>query len=104
MTIREIANQLYDLSIDGWFDREQFTRSELEQRIRSQFRGEVGFAVPHTMLFEIALPDGWWLFTITHFGDKADEYGYCIPETRDQENKLWRQFVDGVVRKGGKNQ
>lgn len=80
MTLNNVIDQLYDLSVAGFFNREKYTKAELKTYIHSFFRPEI-----HTKVFtmEIALPDGWWHFEIHQ--DPRWGYDYIIPETREQE-------------------
>ena len=83
MTLNEIVNQLYDLSVAGYFNREKYNKAELKTYLRTFFRPEL-----HTTVFtmEIALPDGWWHFEIHH--DSRWGYDYTIPTSREQEAEM----------------
>ena len=41
------------------------------------------------MIFEVSLPDGKWLAKIYR---KGSNYDYYIPETREQEKRLWAEL------------
>ena len=88
MTIHNLVNQLFDLSVAGHFNGERFTRAQLESHIRNAFRCEDSLKIPHKYVMEIALCDGRWLFTINHYNDAADGFDYTIPDNRDQEQVL----------------
>jgi len=77
MTINEVSNQLFSLSVGGYFNREKFTRTRLRNQIAALLRE------PGVITLEIALPDGWWYFNIFRYPDNC--YQYVIPETREQE-------------------
>lgn len=82
MTLREVASQLFDLSVAGYINGEKFTKSQFSD------------ALSHWMLTgnsyigEIALPDGRWHFEVSRFSGKASGCDYYIPETREQDKRL----------------
>lgn len=88
MTIHQIAQQLFDSSVAGYFNGEKFTRRELELYIASMFREGTSLKAGNRLVMEIALPDGRWYFFITHYGAGADEFDYTIPDDRDQEAQI----------------
>lgn len=83
MTIHNIASQLHDLSVAGYFNGEKFSKAELEHYIRNMFR------TGSTLVMEIALPDGRWFFKIERYANEADGYDYSIPDTREEEDKIF---------------
>lgn len=85
MTIKEVSNQLHDISVDGFFNGEQFTKTELLNYLKSVFRPECNTS---RWVMEIALPDGRWFFSITRFSDSSDGFDYFIPDTREQEKSV----------------
>ena len=90
MTIKEVAKSLYNLSVDGHFNRESFSLTRLEKVIRTYFNGctDKSFAV-----LEMELPDGWWNIRINHYSNRPDGYDYTIPDTREQEQKIIAQLM-----------
>lgn len=76
MTIKNVAKALHGLSVGGFFNGEKFTVTRLENQIRAWMRGT------NRIVMQIALPDGWWYFTVTNHNGS---YLYNIPETREQE-------------------
>lgn len=88
MTIHELSNHLYNLSVGGYFNGEKFTRRQLELHIRSAFKSEATLKIPHQYVMEIALPDGRWMFSVNHYNSAADGFDYTIPDNRDQEQAL----------------
>lgn len=85
MTLHEIAHQLFNLSVAGYFNREKFTETRLRNHIAAQTQGDG----QKTIVMEIALPDGWRNFEISRmpqFGKGF--YDYNIPETREQEKAV----------------
>lgn len=100
MTIYELTNQLHSLSVAGYFNGEKRTEKWLRTYIQAMFRSGV-----NSLVMEIALPDGRWLFEVDRWREGGhDQYGYTIPETRDQENRLYEKL--GIVsahKEGGAN-
>lgn len=96
MTLREVSTQLFDLSIDGFFNREKFSRARLHNYLRDMLREPQALAIPNTLVIEIALPDGWWHCTVSRFGTMFD---YWIPDTREQEAKLLEKLVSAGGRR-----
>lgn len=95
MTIHEITNQLYDMSVAGYFNGEKFTKEQLGSYIRN-FTRECTMKVGESHYMEIALPDGWWLMKISKFG--KGEFEYYIPDTREQELKLKQKLENSTQR------
>ena len=89
MTLREISTQLHSLAVGGYFNRERFTRKRLLDTITAAFREPDTLAIKGTFVMEIALPDGWWYFTITRWGDGPDGYDYFIPDTREDSDRIY---------------
>lgn len=82
MTLNEVTKQLFSLSVGGYFNHEKFTAGQLHNYISKMTGGEN----PSTVTMEIALPDGWWYFTVS----KLPQYGrgfydYNIPDSRKKE-------------------
>lgn len=88
MTLKQTSNALYGLSLAGHFNGEHFTKERLYAYLRAMFRGNVK---RHVM--QIALPDGWWYFSVVKYGNKRDSYSYDIPETRRDE--LYHKYMIG---------
>lgn len=87
MTITSITNQLFTLSLGGFFNGEKFTRQQLNHHIANAMR------TGDKYIMEIALPDGKWLFQISRWSDKPDGFDFFIPETREQETHLWKTLL-----------
>ena len=92
MTLTQAADQLYNLSVGGYFNREKFTADTWRKHVTSLMRQPEALKIPNTLVQEIALEDGHWLFTISYFPE-SQEYGWCIPETREEEQRLMNQLV-----------
>ena len=80
MTVNEVINQLYDLSVGGYFNGEKFTKVQLHKYITNAMR------ISNRWVMQIALPDGWWFMSVSRFNN--GEYGYFIPEDREKEYRL----------------
>jgi len=86
MTLTEVTNQLYNLSIDGFFNGEKRTKEWLKGYIQKLTRPELE---KHSIIFDIALPDGWWFVKVERRDDvEKGFYDYYIPDTRTQERTL----------------
>lgn len=91
MTIRELATQLHSLT-DGRINGESFTKTELVEVITMWTRDMSHNKITNSHVIEVELPDGKWLATIDHYGTASDTFGYYIPETREEEQRLWNQL------------
>lgn len=80
MTIKDIVNQLMDLSVDRCIDGNRTTKKALAEKVRT----EVQPGSP--LLCRITLPDGAWRVKIERWGQGPDGYDYWVPDTRTQEN------------------
>ena len=88
MTIKEVATQLYNLSVDGHINGEKFTKSQFIDAVRAWMHGNY-----KSYIGEIYLPDGIWLFKITKWADRPDGYDYYIPDTKEQNDALWNKLL-----------
>lgn len=82
MTLHYVASQLHSLSVAGYFNREKFTVARLEKLLSDLFR------TGDSVTLEIALPDGWWYFTVSRYAPTRDGFDYFIPDTREQSDRL----------------
>jgi len=87
MTLREVVNQVYDLSVDGYFNRIKFTKQEFSLYVWRMMR------TTNKLIFEIALPDGWWYMSINRWNDNSKQYDYYIPDTKEDSEKLYQELV-----------
>jgi len=87
MTLTQAADQLYNLSLGGYFNREKFTADGWRKHVKALMRNPETLKIPNTLVQEIALGDGWWLFSICYI-PSSNEYGWVIPETREEEQRL----------------
>ena len=97
MTISNISSSLFRLSVGGYFNHEKWTRARLTNTLRHWFGQVDGIdrITPDArswkkLVMEIALPDGWWLFCV--YQTPNGEFGYDIPETRQQERQWFPEF------------
>ncbi len=97
MTLTQAADQLYNLSLGGYFNREKFTADGWRRHVNALMRHPETLKIKNTLVQEIALEDGHWLFTISYIpsskGDGHGEYGWAIPETREEEQRLKERLV-----------
>lgn len=84
MTLTQVANQLFDLSVAGYFNSEKFTRSQFCEALKHWL------LTGDSVIMEIALPDGHWHFEVVNYGDG---YDYYIPETREQDARLREKLL-----------
>lgn len=89
MTINELINQVYSLSVAGYFNGEKYSKREFAEYVKGVFRPELG---TRRWLMEIALPDGRWYFQMSRYSLAADGFDYYIPETRINEQTLISNF------------
>ena len=84
MTLREVSTQLHNLSVNGVFNGQKFSITELEKFIYNMFRTPLKGG--NRLVMNITLPDGNWYFFITKF--EKNQFDYTIPETRNQEKRV----------------
>lgn len=83
MTLHDVSCQLYDLSLDGFFNHEKFSKQRLYNMLTAHMREAQCNTLHNAFLMEIALQDGWWYFTVNkHISGREVEYSYFIPQTR----------------------
>jgi hypothetical protein len=90
MTIKQACTQLHGLSVDGYFNGEKFTAERLAKMAEPLFRDR---PAPSQVIYQIALLDGWWWFSINKYSDLPDGYDWTIPETREEEKKLYNRLL-----------
>lgn len=84
MTLTEVTNQIYDLTIAGYINGEKFTRKQFKEAVKHWFLTGKKFII------EVSLPDGRWLCKIIKLSN--DEWDYFLPETRKQEERLYSEL------------
>lgn len=97
MTLHDVSNALYNISVGGYFNGEKFTKSRLYSYIKNAFRDEVRLPIPGRVIMEISLPDGRWFMSINHYNDKPDGYDWWIPDTREQSDGLINQLITAYL-------
>lgn len=88
MTLHEVTDQIFSLSLGHIINSEKFSKQRLEKQIVMLTRPETG---SNWYIFEICLPDGKWMAEVTQF--RAGEFDYYIPDTREQEAFLWDKLL-----------
>lgn len=86
MTLTELTNQIFSLTIANYINGEKFTKAEFKRNIHHFFE-EINF---ERYIIEVCLPDGRWLCKITMYA--KGEYDYYLPDTREQEDRLWAEL------------
>lgn len=89
MTLRQTTDQIFKLALGGYINHEKYTADRFYRQCRALLRNGTT-----TLTFEIALPDGWWFFEVNKYADRPDGYDYFIPETREQEEKLFMRWKE----------
>lgn len=89
MTLHDVANSVFTLSVGGHINGENFSRREFIEYVDNMFRTGCNLYVT------VELPDGEWLVKIYRFGSLADMYDYYIPDTRGEEQFLYYEFLAG---------
>lgn len=87
MTYHEAISYIFNTSLGHFINGEKFTRQRLDSQIRHLIRDEV--RKPY--IFEMCLHDGRWLCEIEQYA--AGEWDVYIPETREQEQRLWDRLT-----------
>ena len=88
MTIYELSQQLHSISLNGYFNGEKRSVKWLRAYIQSMFR-----AGGNSLIMEISMQDGRWLFEICRWSECGGfQYDYCIPDTRAQEERLYKKL------------
>lgn len=91
MTLHEISTQLHHMT-NGHINGEHFSRQALESNLHRWMRSCETNAIQNTHVIEVSLPDGTWLCEVHRFADVADGYDYYIPDTREQEARIWEML------------
>ena len=89
MTIKEIANQINDLSVAGYINGIKMSKSDIKTMFTKMLSGN-----STNYIFEIALPDGRWLAEVYRVPNLDNMYDYYIPDTREQEDRLFEKLMN----------
>lgn len=88
MTLREITQQIYSITVNGRINGEHFTAQELYTAFKAWLRE------PQSQyIFTALLPDGEWYCKAIR-GPWG--YGYIIPETRHEEKHIINELFKAV--------
>lgn len=82
MTLHEVTNQIYNLSVHGCINGEKFTEQRFYKLVKSIMSAN------NIYIFQIALQDGLWYASINKYANRSDGYDYFIPNNREQEKIL----------------
>ena len=88
MTLHDVSSQLYNITLDGFINGEQFTKHQFESALVKWMQTAEHNKIKNTHVLEISLPDGRWFCEVIKYADRPDGYDYFIPENREQEQKL----------------
>lgn len=89
MTLRETTQQIHRLS--NVLNGKERSRAWIERYVRKMFTTG-GLELGDSLAMLITLPDGEWLFTVDRCAN--GEWGYYIPETREQERRLAKSITE----------
>lgn len=95
MTLHEVTNQLYYLSVGGFFNRQKVTKRWLHDYLDTLLvRSNRNKRTPKTIVMEIALPDGWFFFSINSFIDgNRMGFDYYIPDSKEKSKQLFDSLL-----------
>ncbi len=97
MLLKEMTKQMRNLgNVNG---QSNWGYKELDNYI-CKYLEKHGEEVPMT----IDLPDGTWMMVVGRWKEKNHyEYYYVIPETREEEKKMWKKFRERFKEGGTQN-
>ena len=84
MTLNEAIKFIYKATIAVYINGEKYTYEQFQRNTKHWFTHS------EKLILEICMPDGRWLAKISKL--KNGEFGTYIPETRKQENQLYREL------------
>ena len=93
MTIKEVANQIYSLSIGHYVNGVKFTKMELESTLARWMRNAENNKIKNCVVMEICMADGRWLTEVFKYADRPDGYDYDIPDNREQEKRIYEALM-----------
>lgn len=91
MTLTDTCREVLNLTTDRKINGERFTIKRLATQVTSHLRTPAKLG--NRLAMTIQLPDGEWLMTIIRYADRTDGWNYYIPETRDEEKRLWKELL-----------
>lgn len=89
MTLYGVCKNI--ISLSDLINGERFTVRRLNAQLSAQFRGRT--KIENKLVISIMLPDGEWLMTVNRFSTADDGFDYYIPETREQEDEIFRALT-----------
>ncbi len=92
MTLHDITTQLHNMT-KGHINGECFSRQALESNLHRWMRGCENNAIQNSYILEVELADGKWLCEVHKFAESSDGYDYYIPDTREQEARIWDKLT-----------
>lgn len=93
MTIKEVANQIYSLSLGHYVNGVKFTKRELESTLARWMRNAENNKIKNCVVMEICMADGRWLTEVFKYADRPDGYDYDIPDNREQEKRIYEALM-----------
>ena len=94
MTKSDVLKQVYELSVNGNFNRENgWSFSKFKSYIAEKFSSEKR----QSIIMEIELPDGWWYMSISRF--KNGHWDYYIPDTKEENKRLYDEIVSELEKR-----
>lgn len=94
MTLHEMSAQLKSLAVNGQINGlKSCTRQWIEQYIKTMFRDAPN---GKQIFMTILLPDRpqEWLFEVERFDNSPDGWFYYLPETEEQEQRLFTRMLE----------
>ena len=89
MTLHDVSNSIFNITVDGIINGEKFSRREFVDCVDLWFRNTDKYFIT------AVLPDGEWLIKIYKVKNFDDMYDYDIPDTREDEQDLWFELING---------
>ena len=90
MTLNQTLRSVHSLS-HGVINGERMSLKRLTAIVTGLFRGTPKLG--NRVAIEVTMPDGVWLCEIVRYADRRDGYDYDLPETREQEARIWAELL-----------
>ena len=88
MTLRQVADSLYEMTIAGYVNDTKYSRSGFCSALEEWMLFPESLKIKNRLVLQLSLPDGRWMATVNKFSDSADGYDYTIPADREEEAAL----------------
>lgn len=88
MTIHEVATQVHRLAVDHRINGMKVTKQWLESYLNKMMRSADQNKILNSVVMDIELRDGDWLFEVFRYSDAPDGYDYDIPDSREEERQI----------------